>query len=188
MQSFLQSPLKSSCGLSPWSTSKQPATELSFAELLPITAPPVPRPPVPEFIQLDFEELSLFEQVQNQYQNLGVRFEGAIAIHPSNPAFASPSGSLVIIPSGEGLSITVHFDRPIRQTKAVVIGARSVRLTAFDRHGNVLIQERTSTQLQIPAEAIASLPAEKLAAIAEKIVRIVFASDAPFILDSLFCD
>lgn len=152
--------------------------------LQPLTKP-IPCTPVAP-ITLDFEALAPFDRLQDQYQDLGIRFEDAIAIHPSHPGFKPPSGSIALMPSG-GASVTVHFDRSIAEAGATVVGARQVRLTAFDRHSNVLAQDRTRTPLKIAAESIKSFPQQTLKVVGDRIARIVFTSDAPFILDDFFC-
>lgn len=143
------------------------------------------------FTEIVFDELTLFESVSEQYQHLGMHIRGAIAIHPSNCAFQPPVDRIALMPAG-GTSIEITFDRSIRRIMVIVNGARQIRLTGFDRYSNILAHERTSTRLrQIPAEslqggeAIAAFPWHNLTIDSESLSRVVFSSDAPFLLQSL---
>lgn len=154
-----------------------------------VQSPKVDRslPPVQSctFIDLVFDELTLFELVNEQYQHLGMHIRGAIAIHPSNSAFQPPVDAIALMPEA-GAPIEITFDRPIRHLVAVVNGARQIRMTGFDRHNNILAHERTETCLrEIPAESTAAFPRHTLAIEGEAFSRVVFSSDAPFLLQSL---
>jgi len=145
------------------------------------------QPQATEQIRINFQELTLFEQVKSQYQDLGVRFEGAIAISPSNPAFFPLSGSLVVMPVADDLAITVHLHQPIQKIGALIIGARQVRLIAFDRHSNVLAHQSITFHPVQSSELIEVFPQQKLEIAATDIARVVFSSDAPFVMSSLYC-
>ncbi|MBD2090508.1 hypothetical protein H6F67_11650 [Microcoleus sp. FACHB-1515] len=150
-------------------------------------------PPVQSrsFTDLVFDELTLFESVSEQYQHLGMRVQGAIAIHPSNSAFQPPVDAIALMPEAGNVPIEITFERPVWRIVAIVNGARQIRMTGFDRHSNVVAHERTEPRLQHSAElptggeTIAAFPWHTLAIEMEGLSRIVFSSDAPFLLQSL---
>jgi len=143
--------------------------------------------PEAKLIELVFDELTLFEPVNDQYQDLGMYFEGAVAIQPSNPAFRPASDSFVLMPETVGFPLVVTLDVPVQQVTAIVNGARQVRMTSFDRHNNVLAHERTTAHLLHSTGAIESFPWQTLKASVMGIARVVFTSDAPFLIESLCC-
>lgn len=145
------------------------------------------QPQIKELTKIDFKELKLFEQVKSQYKDLGVQFDGAIAISPSNPAFFPFSGSLVVMPVADDLAITVHLDQPMQKIGALVIGARQVRLIAFDRHSNVLAHHSLTFHPVQSSQLIEVFPQQKLEITATDIARVVFSSDAPFVMSSFYC-
>ena len=136
----------------------------------------------PESVKLDFQELTAFERVGDRYRHLGVRFSEAIALEPSNPTFRPRTGSLVLMPPADRRSITVDFCHPIRQLEADVSGARSVTLTAFDRDGKPLCLVGCGCEA---ADTDEMLPRQRLKLDIEGIAKVMFHSNAPFILEEL---
>lgn len=140
-------------------------------------------------IKLDFEDLSAFEQVRDQYSGLGIKFAGAIALQPSNPAFLPHSGSVVLMPLTNGLSLGVYLYRTSQTVGAFVTGTKQVRLTAFDANDKVIAQSNTGARqyVQEQRQTVDPLPQHKLELTAVGIARVEFASDAPFTMDDFFC-
>ena len=141
------------------------------------------------FVELNFEDLSAFEQVRDQYSDLGIKFDKAIALQPSNPAFPPRSGAVVLMPMNHGLSLSVYLYRSIQAIGAFVTGTRQVRLTAFDCNGQVVAQSDTGVRRYVheQRETVDPLPRHKLELSAKAIARVEFASDSPFTLDDFFC-
>jgi hypothetical protein len=141
------------------------------------------------FVELDFENLSAFEQVRDQYLGLGIKFEGAIALQPSNPAFSPHSGSVVLMPMKNGLSLNAYLYRSFQTIGAYVTGTRQVRLKAFTQDGKVIAQSATGARQYIheQRDTVDLLPQHKLELSSDGIARVEFASDAPFTLDDFFC-
>lgn len=140
-------------------------------------------------VELDFEDLSAFEQVRDQYSGLGIKFAGAIALQPSNPAFLPRSGSVVLMPMTNGLSFDIYLYRATQTVGAFVTGTKQVRLTAFDADGKVIAQSDTGVRqyVQEQRQTVDPLPQHKLELTAVGIARVKFASDTPFTLDDFFC-
>jgi hypothetical protein len=139
-------------------------------------------------IQLNFQSLSAFDRVTNQYGRWGVQFLGAIAIQPSNPAFVPHSGSLALMPLTNQTKLTAAFAQAIQKVSAFVIGTKRVVLTAFDENGNILGQVNSNTAQAVEPEKApqARLPVQRLALEGWNIAKVIFHSDAPFILND-FC-
>ncbi|MBD1937453.1 hypothetical protein [Microcoleus sp. FACHB-68] len=141
-----------------------------------------------EFIQLDFENITAFEGLSDQYSCLGVWFSGAIALQPSNPAFAAHSGSQVLMPVASLTGITVRFPCTINTAGAFVMGSKPVVVTAFDANNDPIEKISTAVTYSISpsAEQLIALPYNRLEVKGSNIVKLVFFSAAPFILDDLF--
>ena len=141
-----------------------------------------------ELIHLEFDELGSFEPVQEQFWDQGVRFEGAIALQPSNPAFQASTNTPSVMPMTGRSNITVHFRQPRQTVGAVITAPRQITVTAFDRDDNLLGQQRAGSPkyLQQKAEQTETFPRHCLELLAEGAVKIVLSSTAPFILQEFF--
>lgn len=140
----------------------------------------------PRLIRLDFENLRAFERVTDQYRHMGVCFSGAIAIEPSNPAFTAKSGSTVLMPTGNLMSLIAYFDKPSCWAGAFVCSTRIVVLTAYDQEGNFLGQTSTVANLpSLPDGQSESLP-QQLELNRHGIAKVEFHSYVPFTLDDFF--
>lgn len=91
-------------------------------------------------VRLDLEDLRCFEKVEHQYQDLGVTFSNAIAISPSNPAFPSYSGSIVLFGSPRDGWLEAKFEFPVQFVSGFVTGSRRTVLIAFDANGKPIAQ------------------------------------------------
>ncbi|MFB2838978.1 hypothetical protein [Floridanema evergladense] len=89
-------------------------------------------------IELSFDHLKLFEPVMAQYKDLGLEFQGAIALKPSNPEFFTQSSSIVLMPQGNKMLITTNFKNPVALVRAQVCGSDLIVLTTYDARGNLL--------------------------------------------------
>jgi hypothetical protein len=178
MFSFLKSDSELSQPLAP-PTSRRDLVRASAVEVVPLRLGPT---------QLDFEDLVEFERVKNQYSSVGVQFEGAIAIRPSNPIFLPNSGDLVLMPSTFQLGIQVRFCRPVSLVQALVSGTRPVTLTALDSQRVVIERVSIGSYRYVWAEQaeLLPLPQQPLELQASGVVSILFESDAPFTLDNFF--
>ncbi|MBE9181065.1 hypothetical protein IQ268_21120 [Oculatella sp. LEGE 06141] len=142
------------------------------------------RPDSSELIYPDFATLTAFEHVRDQYRGLGIRFDGAIALQPSHPAFAEECSPLVVMPMAGRSSIHAYFCQPRRRVGAVVVGARQIKITACDRHHRPLTRCMAGSHQPTLSQKTVSnlLPQHPVELFADGIMRIVFESNAPFIL------
>lgn len=138
--------------------------------------------------RLDFEDLSAFEIVKDQYRHQGIRFEHAIALEPSNPAFPLINGSRVLMPVAEQTCITLHFKQPVQHIGAWVTSARTINLTAFDTEGRQVgrVSLGPFSYLALSPQHTAQFPQQILQIKGRAIAKVVFESSAPFTLDNLF--
>lgn len=155
------------------------AFEIALAEVPPAET---------ELVHLEFNELGTFEPVQEQFWEQGVRFEGAIALQPSNPAFQADTHSPGMMPMTGRSNITVHFRQPRQTVGAVVTAPRQITVTAFDQNDNLLGQQRAGSPkyLQQKAEQTEVFPRHHLELLAKGAVKVVLSSTAPFIVQEFF--
>lgn len=92
--------------------------------------------PLPAYMRLNLEELNCFEVVERQFEKWGVLFENAIALSPSNPAFPTHSGRIVLMGAPKCGLIEVSFLEPVSFVTALVTSSRRTVLSAYDRDGN----------------------------------------------------
>lgn len=137
----------------------------------------------PRLIRLDFKDLKPFEQVKDRYRHLGVGFSGAIALQPSNPAFLTKSGSFVLMPMGNLMSLSAYFDKSISWVGALVCSTRIVVLAAYDRNGKFLGQTSTIGKSSHLEDREAESTSQQLQLNLPNIAKLEFYSSEPFTLD-----
>jgi hypothetical protein len=137
---------------------------------------------------LNLETLKCFEIVERQYEDLGVVFNNCIAIKPSNPAFPTSSGSVVLMGAPKGGFLEVTFACPVNTVKALVTSSQRLLLSAYNHEHQIIAQN------VLPAGNLANSdsvlhPNTLLSVIANQICSISFcAFDGQFTLDNFsFC-
>lgn len=141
-------------------------------------------------IQISFQELKPFQPVDHSYQRVGVQFEGAIAIQPSNPAFGMKPGQLGLIPMSGNPSISARFRSPQQQVKVHLSGARQVRVVAYDPQDQVVLQQIAGHRSYVgsaPQDGIVFPQHEMTLASDRGIAKVTIASDAPFVMAEMVC-
>ena len=98
----------------------------------------------PKPIQISLEELKSFETVENQFQNLGVKFTNTIAIEPSNPAFGAANGVKVLMGAPKSGLIEISFTNPVKWVSARVTSSRRTILSAYDRQDTKIARAEMS--------------------------------------------
>lgn len=83
-------------------------------------------------VRLDMEDLQPFETLNHQYEEWGVTFHNAIALEPSNPAFPSRTGKMVVIGAPRNGWIEAKFHYPVSCVNSFVTSSRRLVLSAFD--------------------------------------------------------
>ena len=143
---------------------------------------------VPTCICLNLEDLRCFEAVERQYEQWGVIFNNCIAIHPSNPAFPTHSGLVVLMGTRKNKSLEATFLRPVDFVSAFVTSSQRLVLSAYNR------DEQLLSQTVLPGgnlanDDCAAAPNTLLSLSANDIYRVTFcAFDGQFTIDDFsFC-
>ena len=143
---------------------------------------------LPAWDKVNFQTLSSFEVVTDQYQNWGLQFEGAIALTPSNPSFLSESGAVVLMPEAGRKMLKIHLRRPIRHLTIGVRGAGVVNFIALGENGHCL----NRCSIEGPQDNLtdknspAYLPQRRFDLAAQRLSVLILESEAPFIVESVF--
>jgi hypothetical protein len=94
-------------------------------------------------VRLDLEDLPCFSPVDRQYEAWGVQFKNAVAISPSNPAYPSHSGTMVMMGAPENGWLEATFVQPVRHVTSFITSSRRTVMRAFNRQ-NQLVAEMES--------------------------------------------
>ena len=105
-------------------------------------------------VQLDFEDLPSCTIVERQFEAQGVRFNNAIALRPSNPAYRSDSGEIVLMGAPNAGYLEALFLRPVKFVGGSITSSRRAVLTVFDE------QNRTIARAETPGANLANSGAE----------------------------
>jgi hypothetical protein len=95
---------------------------------------------IPNCIYLNLEDLKCFEVVKHQYQKWGIVFDNCIAIQPSNPAFPTYSGLMVLMGAPKGGYLEATFLQPVQFVSAFVTSSQRLLLSAYNRDRQLLTQ------------------------------------------------
>jgi len=98
-------------------------------------------------VRLDIEDLPQFAVVDRQYESWGVRFDNAVAIHPSNPAYPPHSGSMVLMGAPRCGWLEATFVRPVQHVSSFVISSRHTVIRAFNRQNQLVAEAETESNL-----------------------------------------
>lgn len=96
-------------------------------------------------VNLNFGKLQPFEVVNRQFQRLGVTFANAIALSPSNPAYPSPTGRMVIMGCPKAGWLEASFDAPVKFVSSCVTSSRPTVMAAFDSNNQPVAQTEMRT-------------------------------------------
>jgi hypothetical protein len=121
----------------------EPAFSVSPFQELDQAALPMTIGEIPHTICLDLEVLECYEVVQHQFEQWGVRFANAIALHPSNPAFPPHSGTKVLMGAPKSGWLEATFVKPVRYVSGFVTSSRATVMAAFNEQNQPLAQTKT---------------------------------------------
>lgn len=99
---------------------------------------------MPSCIRLGLTELKSFEVVDYQFRYWGVTFSNAVAIEPSNPAFAVPPGIKVLMGAPKSGLIEINFKHPVKSVSGLVTSSRRTVLSAYNQDEELLAQDEMS--------------------------------------------
>ena len=83
-------------------------------------------------IRLNLDTLKSFETVTTQFQDLGVVFQNAIAIEPSNPAYFSPTSTILLLSNPKQGWLEATFQRPIINIQCRVTSSQRTIMSAHN--------------------------------------------------------
>ncbi|USR89808.1 hypothetical protein NEA10_13145 [Phormidium yuhuli AB48] len=139
----------------------------------------------PPSVRLDFEGLTRFEVVSDQYKRWGVEFDNAIAVSPSNPAYPTHSGEMVLMAAPKSGFLELTFDRPVQFVAGYVTSSRFTAMSAYNDGG------QTITRAELPGANLANSnssvqPNQQLIVRSPNIRRVTFyAFDGELVVDDI---
>ncbi|PSN17352.1 hypothetical protein C7271_18160 [filamentous cyanobacterium CCP5] len=147
----------------------------------------VPRPPVARNWRglegagqiLPFHQLSPYEPVDTQFSAWGLEFEGAIALYPSNPSFATAFSDLVLMPVVS--TITIKLLKPLHSASLQLRGHHEIRLKALDARGNPVPPTKTFHRRYTEAS---KAPQETISLKLRRVRTLTLQSSSPFVLEA----
>lgn len=136
-------------------------------------------------VHLNFCGLQSLTMVRDQYQMWGVRFSGAIALQPSNPAFANPEQPVGLMPSTDRTPLMIYFDQPRQFVQANLVGAKQIIVRGFNRANQCVEEQYLGQSSFLCCPNLDALTRHEVQLWAPEIVRIEIDSEAPFLLHNL---
>lgn len=128
---------------------------------------------MPSCIRLGLTDLKSFEVVDVQFKYWGITFSNAVAIEPSNPAFAVPLGIKVLMGAPKSGLIEISFKYPVKFVSGVVTSSRRTVLSAYNQDEQLLAQDEMSSCNLLDSDS-AIAPNAKLTVNAENIHKVSF--------------
>lgn len=173
-----------------------PRPEICSAEFAPIElnlavaleAPIVPcQPWQPCLFHLDFAELPSYTVVRDQYQTWGIRFEGAIALQPSNPAFFDPEHPTGLVPTTDRMPLRIHFQQPRQVMSVCLTGTQQITIRAFDAADRLVNEQQVGRPCYLQRHPSMQPDRYQIQIQATEISRIEISSEASYLLHSMTC-
>lgn len=91
---------------------------------------------------LNLETLTPFETIHRQFETLGITFNNAIALKPSNPAFPTYSGQMLLLAAPDNGCIEMTFTQPVSYVSGRVTSSRPTIFTAYNSLGQELVRKK----------------------------------------------
>lgn len=136
-------------------------------------------------VRLNMEDLKCFDVVERQFQQWGLTFRNAIALHPSNPAFPPRSGTTVLMGAPKNGLIEISFEFPVRFVSGFVTSSQRTILSAYDQQ-NQLLGRSELTEPNLAGTDSNIPPNSQLSVAVPNIYRITFyAFDGCLTVDDL---
>jgi len=124
-------------------------------------------------VHLQFDRLQPFEVVTRQFQSRGVTFKNAIALVPSNPAYAARLGQTVLMGCPKSGLLEASFEQPVRFVAGFVTASRRTVMAAYDADDRPVGQSSTADANLATSETGIS-PNAELKVMASNIHRVTF--------------
>ena len=128
---------------------------------------------MPSCIRLGLTDLKSFEVVDHQFRYWGVTFSNALAIEPSNPAFAVPSGIKVLMGAPKSGLIEINFKYPVKFISGLVTSSRRTVLSAYNQNEELLAEDEMPSSNLLDSDAVIP-PSAKLTVNTGNIHKVTF--------------
>ncbi|MGK7918975.1 MAG: hypothetical protein AB4080_03060 [Trichodesmium sp.] len=128
---------------------------------------------MPSSIRVGLENLESFEIVDHQFENWGLTFSNAIAIEPSNPAFAVPPGIKVLMGAPKSGLIEINFKYPVKFVSGLVTSSRRTILSAYNQNEELLAEDEMAASNLLNSNSIIS-PNAQLTVSSQNIYKVTF--------------
>lgn len=92
---------------------------------------------------LKIAQLNNFELVSDQFSGLGVFFDDAIAVRPSNPRFQDSEYRTVLMATNQGKSLKVSVSTRVIQTHLWIVGSQATFVSALNEQGHCVAVGKT---------------------------------------------
>jgi hypothetical protein len=139
-------------------------------------------------VSLNLEILKCFESVNLQYEELGIVFSNCIAIQPSNPAFPTNEGSIVLMGAPKSGFLEATFVHPVNIAKVLITSSQRLIMSAYNRDRQLIAQNilpganLANTDSVVPPNTLLSVTARDIYSIS------LCAFDGQFTIDEFsFC-
>lgn len=93
---------------------------------------------VSKIIKLPFDRLRCFEAVEEQFAHLGVLFENAIVLQPSNLMYQPTVGSMVLMAAPENGWLEIRFTLPIAYFSCLLTSSQHATISAYGDENQLL--------------------------------------------------
>lgn len=96
---------------------------------------------------LNLEDLKSFEVVERQFQDYGIILKNAIALVPSNPAYPTRTGSIVLMGGPKNGWLEVTFSQAISKFCCYVTSSQRTIMSAYDHQDKLLGRQSIQANL-----------------------------------------
>lgn len=134
---------------------------------------------------LNFQSLSAFEAVNQQFKGYGVEFEGAIALFPSNPRFINQPSHKVIMPTAATNRLWLNLSPLVTRICLSGRSTQPILLESINAAGDVIAVEN-GVMCPLPAPLrhdTGRLPSQVFKLDAAQAKRLRLSAKAPFTLE-----
>lgn len=98
-----------------------------------------------KIIHLPFENLRCFETVQEQFAHLGILFDNAVVLQPSNAIYFPEVGRMVLMAAPQNGWMDIRFPVPVTHFSCRLTSSQAAIATAYDGEAKILKSIETAS-------------------------------------------
>jgi hypothetical protein len=117
---------------------------------------------IDKIIELPLNKLRSFDIVKEQFADLGVIFDNAFVLQPSNTAFFPEVGKMVLMGAPRNGWLEITFTIPVNYFACRLTSSQHTEVQAYDGEGQSLIIFDTETADYKEADRLVSAPPPNL--------------------------